>query len=201
MTAYTAAMTSVMPATHQLPTIQAVSVPRAPMMTRNSTMMRIVLRLFFAMAEYMGCLRYVRWGAEVSIRRCAATRPTGDRSELHAGRLGDRGGIRHLEELALGESEPAHEERVREDLDLGVELAYAAVVEATRRLDLVFGVDELALQLQEVLVRLQLRVGLGHREDRLHRRLELVLGHRGFGGCRGAHRGGACGGHLLEDAL
>ena len=42
-----------------------------------------------------------------------------------------------------------------------------AVVEATRRLDLVFGVDQLGLQLEEVLAGLQLRVRLGDREDRL----------------------------------
>jgi hypothetical protein len=37
------------------------------MMTRNSTMMRIVLRLFFAMAEYMGCLCWVR-GLDTPLR-------------------------------------------------------------------------------------------------------------------------------------
>ena len=74
------------------------------------------------------------------------------------------------------EAEAAHEQRVREHLDLRVELAHAAVVEPARGLDLVFGVDELDLQLQEVLARLQLRVGLGDREDRLQRLLHVVLG-------------------------
>ena len=141
------------------PISQATARPRPPMISRKSRMMKTVLRLFFAIAEYM---RAIHAG------RCAAARllDQRSRSELHARRLGDRGGVVDLEELALREAEAAHEQRVREDLDLGVELAHAAVVEAARGLDLVFGVDQLGLQLQEVLVGLQLRVRLGDREDR-----------------------------------
>src|SRR4051812_27042331 len=99
--------------------------PSPPMISRNSTMMKIVLRLFFAMARYMESPGQPRWGR---------------RLELDARRLCDRRGICDLEELALFEPEAANEQGVREGLDLRVELAHAAVVEPTGGLDLVFGV-------------------------------------------------------------
>src|SRR5690242_6856418 len=107
------------------------SQPSAPMRSRNSRMMKTVLRLFLAIALYIDAL------------------------ELNARRLGDRRQVVDLEELALAEAETAGEQVVREDPDLGVELALTAVVEPARGLDLVLGVDQVGLQAQEVLARLE----------------------------------------------
>src|SRR3954454_18797211 len=140
----------------------AASHPSAPMRPKNSRMMKTVLRLFLAIALYIYAL------------------------ELDARGLSDRGEVVDLEELAFGEAQTSGEHVVGEHLDLGVELPHAAVVEPARRLDLVLGVDEVGLEPQEVLARLQLRVGLRHREDALQRRLHVALGH----GClTGALRG------------
>src|SRR5690606_37046565 len=114
------------------------------------------------------------------VGRSRRARPATD-SELYSWRLGDGGGVRDLEELALGEAEATNEQGVREDLDLRVQLAHATVVEPARRLDLVLGVDQFTLQLQVVLARLELRVRLGHGEDTLQGLLHVVLGDSGFG--------------------
>lgn len=50
-------------------------------------------------------------------------------------------------------------------MDLDVEIAHRAVVVAARHLQLIFNFGELVLQLQEVLVGLELRIGLGEREQ------------------------------------
>src|SRR6185312_4719556 len=126
--------------------------PSAPMRIRNSRMMKTVLRLFLAIALYIDAL------------------------ELNARRLGDRGEVVDLEELALGEAQATGEQVVGEHLDLGVELPHSAVIEAARRLDLVLGVDQVGLEPEEVLARLQLRVRLGDGEDALQSRLHVVLG-------------------------
>ncbi len=143
-------------------------------------MMKTVLRLFFAIARYMPRSRY---------QNCTLRR------------LGDRGRVRHLEELALLEAQATHEQRVREDLDLRVQLAHAAVVEPARGLDLVLGVDQLALQLQVVLAGLELRVRLGDREDALQRRLHVVLGDGRLGRAARRQRLGSRLGDVLEDRL
>src|SRR5665213_3277609 len=122
--------------------MKLASQPRPPMMIRNSRIVMTVLRLFLAIARYIACP-----------------------SELHARRLGDRREVGDLEEVARRESQTLGEDVVREDLDLGVQLAHATVVEPARGLDLVFRVDEVGLQSQEVLARLQLRVRLRHGED------------------------------------
>src|SRR3546814_3132758 len=84
-------------------------------------------------------------------------------------------------ELALAEAEVAREEVVREHLDLGVQLAHTTVVEAARGLDLVLGVDDRLLKLEEVLARLQLRIRLRNGEDRLQGLLHVALGDTGLG--------------------
>ena len=122
-------------------------------------------------------------------------------SELDAGRLGDRRTVDDLEELACLETQLTGEQVVGEDLDLGVELAHAAVVKPARRLDLVFGVDDGLLQLQEVLARLKLGICLGDREQRLQRLLHVPLGDTRFGGALDRDRLGARPRHILEDGL
>ena len=64
------------------------------------------------------------------------------------------------------------------DCDLVVVLHHAVVVELPRVRDAVLGGGELLLQRQEVLVRLQVGVRLGEREQRLQRAGEHVLGLR-----------------------
>ena len=74
------------------------------------------------------------------------------------------------------ETKVAREQRVREDLDFGVELAHTAVVETTAGLNLVFSVNKFALELKVVLAGLQLRVRLSDSKDALEGRLHVVLG-------------------------
>ena len=52
--AYSPAMTNTMIAIDQSLKYQATSAPRPPMISRNSRMMNTVLRLFLAIALYMG---------------------------------------------------------------------------------------------------------------------------------------------------
>src|SRR5690606_7930401 len=118
--------------------------PSPAMIPRKSRMMRTELILFRRIARYISGPLPDR--APGRARACAFL----PGSELHPRRLGDRRGVGDLEELALGEAEAAREDVVREDLDLRVELADAAVVEAAGGLDLVLGRDELALELEEV---------------------------------------------------
>src|SRR3546814_6361554 len=78
-------------------------------------------------------------------------------------------------ELALAEAEVAREEVVREHLDLGVQLAHTTVVEAARGLDLVLGVDDRLLKLEEVLARLQLRIRLRNRSEEHTSELQSLM--------------------------
>src|SRR5262249_57105470 len=78
--------------------------------------------------------------------------------ELHLGRFGVFGS--GVEELALVEVEPPGQEIGGELLDLRVVAEHAVVVELPRVRDAVLGAGQLLLQVQEVLVRLEVRVGL-----------------------------------------
>ena len=103
--------------------------------------------------------------------------------------------------LALAEPEVLGEEVVREDLDLGVQLPDAAVVEPARCLDLVLGVDDRLLELEEVLAGLKLGVGLRHREDRLQRLLHVPFGDARFRRTRHVQRLRASARDVLENRL
>src|SRR4051812_7399805 len=81
-----------------------------------------------------------------------------------------------LEVLPLGEVERTGQERARERLDLGVVAVHGVVVELPRVGDPVLAGGQLLLQVQKVLVRLQVRIGLGQGEDRLQRAAQHVLG-------------------------
>ena len=153
-------------------------------------MMKTVLRLFLAIARYIvpgQC-------GPVAYERVAAQNCTRGGSAMAAGSVTSKKS-RSLK------PRPRTNSVVREHLDLGVQLAHAAVVEPARRLDLVFGVDELGLQLQEVLARLQLGVRLGDGEDRLQRLLHVVLGRARLGRALRRQRLGAGLGDVLEDRL
>ena len=74
------------------------------------------------------------------------------------------------------EAERAREQRGRELLDAGIVLLHRIVEEAPRGRDLVLDVGELALQLLEVLVGLEVRIGLAQREQLPQRAAQHVLG-------------------------
>ena len=86
-----------------------------------------------------------------------------------------------LEELALREAERACEDDARERLDRVVVGQHRVVVDLPRDRDAVLGAGELVLELAEVLVGLQLGVGLGHREQPPERRAEDALRGRRLG--------------------
>src|SRR5690606_31932754 len=81
-----------------------------------------------------------------------------------------------LEVLALGEAEDVGQDVAREALDLRVVAVDGVVVELPRVGDPPLGAGQLLRQLGEVLVRLQVRVRLRQREQRLERPGDLVLG-------------------------
>ena len=110
-----------------------------------------------------------RWRAEVHLRRTALT---------------DR--VLHLEELLFLEVEHVRHDHRRELLHPSVVVAYVRVVEAPGGLQAILGVRELTLQLQEVLVRLQVRVVLHHDHQLSEGGHQRSLG-------RSLLRGGPCG--------
>ncbi len=92
--------------------------------------------------------------------------------------------LRHvgLEELALLEPERPGEHDPGERLDRVVEREHRVVVDLPRDGDPVLRPGQLVLELPEVLVRLQLRIGLGDREEAAERRAEDPFRGRGLGG-------------------
>ncbi len=116
-----------------------------------------------------------------------------------AGRKADLRGLAlrvvlHVEELARSEAERACDEGAWDRLDRIVVGQHRVVVDLARDGDPVLRLGDLALELPEVLVGLQLRVRLGHGEEaserlteqpfrlrRLARRLCLLRGRAGLG--------------------
>src|SRR5450631_1275947 len=85
--------------------------------------------------------------------------------ELHAWRLLELCAVRaDVEERTLAEAEDASEQRRRELLDAGVIFLHRVVVEAARGGELVLDVRQVGLQLPEVRVGFQVRVGFRQRE-------------------------------------
>src|SRR5712692_3218860 len=82
-------------------------------------------------------------------------------SELHLRRLLEHLALlgAHVEELLRLESERAGEQRGRKLLDAGIVLLHRVVEEAARRGDLVLEIAQLALQLLEALVGLEVGIG------------------------------------------
>ena len=113
---------------------------------------------------------------------------------------GDRA-ILDLVERLLAEAEALRDKHGREGLDRGVEVAHRRVVVAPRLLHLVLDRREFRLQLAEIGVGLQLRIGLGDGDQPAERARERLVGRRLAGDVAGAHAGRALLGDLLEDAL
>ena len=86
------------------------------------------------------------------------------------------GGVLDLEELALREAERAGEQDGREDLNRVVERQHGVVVDLARDRDLVLGVLQLRLEVEEVGARLQVRVRLGDGEEPAERLAQDALG-------------------------
>lgn len=111
---------------------------------------------------------------------------------------GGGGGCVCLEELALPETEHAREDDRREGLDAVVVLHDRVVVALAHVADLVLGLGQLRLQVEEVGGRLEVGIGLAHSEERLEGAGEHVLGLSARFGRRGDHGGGACLRNRLE---
>ncbi len=126
-----------------------------------------------------------------------------DLQNLTLRRLGDlRPFLAEIEEGFRPEAEGFGEQHGREGLDAGIVLADRAVVEAPRRGDLAFDIGELLLQFEEVLVRLQVGIGLRNGDQAAERARQGLLG---LGLLRRTLRGGDRGRarlhHLVERAL
>jgi hypothetical protein len=113
--------------------------------------------------------------------------------------LRHRGVTLRREELALAEAERYREEEPRQALHRGVEVHHGRVVIAARGADLVLGVRQVFLELQEVLGRLQVRIRLGDREEPADRRGEELVRVRCVPGRRGLLHGCSRPRHLVED--
>src|SRR5262245_37164733 len=88
------------------------------------------------------------------------------KSELDLRHLFDlRAGLAEIEELLLREAERAGDQNGRNALDSGVVFLDRIVEKPTRRRDLVLNIAKLGLQLLEVGARLEVRIGLGQREE------------------------------------
>src|SRR3989344_4765567 len=73
-----------------------------------------------------------------------------------------RGSFLQLKKLSLLEAKEARDDIAGEGLYSSVEVAHHCVVKAARLLDLVFGIGELALELEEVGVGFEVGICLGH---------------------------------------
>src|SRR5438445_10498671 len=112
---------------------------------------------------------------------------------------GTAGGLLDLEELPRREMTHPGDDAGGKRLDLRVQRGHLVVVELPGVGDLRLGPGQLLLQRQEVLVRFQVRIVLGHRQELAKRPADLV-----FGVGLAAHAGGLLGlaarpGDLLED--
>src|SRR4051812_8132776 len=97
---------------------------------------------------------------------CGGGLGRGEPLELHLRRGRDgRAFLAEVEEGLGVEAERGSEQDRREVLDAGVVFLHGIVEEAPRGRELVLYVGELALQLLEVLIRLEVRIGLRQRED------------------------------------
>src|SRR3954471_7415936 len=112
-------------------------------------------------------------GSIVLLRRCPECGPpppapphkgegrSGEASELHLRRLlGRSAALAEIEEGVLAEAERSGEQHSRKVLNARVVLLHGVVEEAPRGRELVLDVGELGLQLLEVRVRFEIRIGL-----------------------------------------
>src|SRR5690242_817070 len=121
--------------------------------------------------------------------------------KLHARRLLElRPALAEIEEGLRMEAEHRGEQRRGKLLDAGVVFLDRVVEEAPRRRKLVLDVGELALQLLEIFVGLQIRIGLRQREQLAQRAGQHVLGGDLLLEAWRRHRGIARLDHSLERA-
>src|SRR5262245_35882897 len=111
-------------------------------------------------------------GASDGFRDREEAAASGRGLELHLLELDLRGLVELLalldadvEELLRGEAERASEQHRGELLDAGVVLLHGIIEEAARGRELVLDVGELALQLLEVLIGLEVRIGFAQRKQ------------------------------------
>src|SRR6476619_824026 len=105
-----------------------------------------------------------------------AARKRSAQAEIDVGDVGSFG--LSVEELTLGEPERSSDEHVGEGRYRRVVIEDGRVVVLARERDLVLGRRQLLLELEDVLVRLEVRVVLDHREQRAKRAGQRVLGCR-----------------------
>src|SRR5262245_64714259 len=117
-------------------------------------------------------------------------------SEADAGRAARL--VVGLEVLALREREHARQQVGGEALDLRVIAVHRVVVELAGVRDAALGAGQLLLELREVLVRLEVGVGLGQREQRLEGPGDHVLGLGLLRRALGVHARDTGGDHGLE---
>lgn len=89
-----------------------------------------------------------------------------------------------LEKVVLDERKHSSDQIGRKHLNLGVEIADIAVIEAAGGLDFIFSIRQFILQLSEVLAGFEFRIIFGNRKQRLERARKLVFGGFAFGDCR-----------------
>src|SRR6266403_1840647 len=123
------------------------------------------------------------------------------RSELHRRHRLDFGPVStEIEEIPAGETKHAGEQYGGHLLDAGVVLLNRVVEEAAAGRDLVLEVGQLARQLLEVGVGLQIRIGLRQRDQPAERAAQLVFGGRDLCWSLRRHRTVAGFYHLIERA-
>src|SRR5262245_866537 len=98
-------------------------------------------------------------------KKVAATATRWNRLELHLRSLALLRRLGRLQQLGRAEAEHSREDRVGERLALGVVLHDRIVERLARERDLVLGAGELLLDREHVLVRFQVRIRLGQREE------------------------------------
>src|SRR5260221_5149411 len=160
--------TSAMPAFELPPRMSPKMNASATTKTVKIVMSRTVRQRFCACASYIETLGTNFWPPSLAIAL----------GELHLRDVAVRL-VGELEVPLRLEAERAREDVRRERLERGVEVANVAVVEAARERDLVLGRGEVLGQVLELLDRLELRVVLGHGEERAEGAGEdvLSLGH------------------------
>src|SRR5438128_5190244 len=82
----------------------------------------------------------------------------------------------HREQLGWPVREPVRQDLVGNLLDARIERGHGVVVELATVGDLILEIADTALELQEGLIRLEVRIALGHREQLPQRLADLMLG-------------------------
>src|SRR3977135_1238759 len=95
--------------------------------------------------------------------------------KLDIDRLFNGSHVVNFKEFAWLESKHTRKYVVRENLNFSIKITNTAIIETTRCLDFVFGIDKLLLQLHKVLVCLKIRVSFSNCKEALQSTFKLVL--------------------------